>query len=426
MNGFDVITENLARGVALHTIADEKYKTEYLSVFISLPLTEENATYASLTARVLQRGSASYPTMKALSRALDENYAATLGASAFKCGEKEVFSINLVTIKERYALSGESVFKSCLDILEDMYKNPLLENGAFVPEYVEGERQNLIDSISAQINNKASYSRRRFLSAMCEGEAFAVNGEGDIETAKEITPETLYSFYKDVIMNAPCDIFYVGEKSADEVAGLLSPIFSERDGETALECDVVYGKREVKRVVENMDIAQGHLWIGFRTGLTYNSPDYLAGVMFNMVLGGDVTGKMFMNLREKMSLCYTCHSSLDSAKGLLMAYAGIDVANAEIAEKAFFEQLEKIQAGEISDDEISDAKKSYANRMREILDNPSILPMWYFLRLGAWEVRDPARDAEDIEKITREDIVRISKTVELDTVYLLSGKGDKE
>lgn len=426
MNGFDVITKTLAKGVALHTIADEKYKTEYLSVFISLPLTEENATYSSLAARVLQRGSANYPTMKALSRALDENYAATLGASAFKCGEKEVFSFNLVTIKERYALSGERVFKNCLDILEDMYKNPLLENGAFLSEYVEGERQNLIDSISAQINNKASYSRRRFLSAMCEGEAFAVNGEGDIEIAKSVSKESLYAFYQNTVMTAPCDIFYVGEKSAGEVAELLSPIFSDRVGKAPDECSVIHTKREVKRVTENMDIAQGHLWIGYRTGLTYKSPDYLAGVMFNMVLGGDVTGKMFMNLREKMSLCYTCHSSLDSAKGLLMAYAGIDVSNAEVAEKAFYEQLEKIQNGEITDDEISDAKKSYANRMREILDNPSILPMWYFLRLGAWDVRDPARDAEDIEKITREDIVRISKTVELDTVYLLAGKGDKE
>ncbi len=426
MDGFDVITKKLANGVLLHTIADEKYKTEYLSVFASLPLSEESATYASLTARVLQRGSVNYPTMKALSRALDENYAATLGASAFKCGEKEVFSLNLVTVKERYALSGETVFKNCLEILEDMYKNPLLENGGFVSEYFEGERQNLIDAISAQINNKASYSRHRFLASMCEGEAFGVNGDGDIETAKKATSEALYAFYKNTVMNAPCDIFYVGEKSADEVASLIAPIFSDRNAKAPDECDIIYGKREVKRVCENMDIAQGHLWIGFRTGLTYNSPDYLAGVMFNMVLGGDVTGKMFMNLREKMSLCYTCHSSLDSAKGLLMAYAGIDVANAEVAEKAFFEQLEKIQNGEITDEEISDAKKSYANRMREILDNPSILPMWYFIRLGAWDVRDPARDAEDIDKITREDIVRISRTVELDTVYLLAGKGDKE
>ena len=425
MTGSEITTRRLSGGAMLHTIADEKYKTEYLSVFLSLPLTSENATYASLVARILQRGSKSYPTMKSLSRALDDNYAATLGASAFKCGEREVFAITLTTIKERYALSEEKIFKNSVEILLDMFFSPLVENGGFLPEYFESERRNLIDSISAEINNKTSYSHKRFISAMCEGEAFAVNGEGDIETSRAATPEKAYEFYKNVLLGAPCDIFYVGEKDAAEVASLLDSAFVVKGDETH-EAEIIYEKREVKRVSETMDIAQGHLWIGFRTGITFSSDNYLAGVLFNMVLGGDVTGKMFMNLREKMSLCYSCHSALESSKGILKAYAGIDASNAQITEKAFFEQLQKICDGDITDDEISDAKKSYANRMREIMDNPSILPMWYFLRKGAWDKRSPERDAEDIEKLCREDIVKIAKSVELDTVYLLAGKGENE
>ena len=148
--------------------------------------------------------------------------------------------------------------------------------------------------------------------------------------------------------------------------------------------------------------------------------------MLNMVLGGDVTGKMFMNLREKMFLCYTCHSSMDSNKGILMAYAGIDPSNAALTEKAFFEQLDKIKSGDITDDEIDDAKKSFANRMREIVDNPSLLASWYYIRCQSGVWRDPERDAEDIEKITREDIMKIANSIILDTVYLLSGKGENE
>lgn len=417
-----ITTVKLCDGRSLHTIYDDKYKTEYLSIFFSLPLTVENASYSSLAARVLQRGSEGFSSMKELSQALDDNYSTTVGAGAFKCGEREIFSFNLVTLKDRYALSDEKIFDRGVEILTDLMLRPLTCDGGFIPEYVDGEKQNLIDSINAQINNKAAYSRRRFISAMCEGEPFSVNGEGDVETVKNASPVELYDFYKNVIMTSPCDIYYVGEKSAEEVTEIFKDILGE-GGEypaTAVE----YSPRDVKRVNETMDIAQGHLWIGFRTGITYSSENYLDAVLFNMVLGGDVTGKMFMNLREKMSLCYTCHSSMDSNKGILMAYAGIDPSNAEICEKAFFEQLDKIKNGDLTDVEISDAKKSFANRMREIVDNPSLLATWYFMRRGS--DRDPERDAEDIEKITREDIVKIANSIILDTVYLLAGKGENE
>ena len=421
-----IITKSLSDSRRFHAIYDEKYKTEYLNVFFSLPLTPVTATYASLTARVLQRGSVSFPSMKELSRALDDNYSSTVGAGVMKCGDREIFSLNLVGIKDRFALAGEKVFDRGLEILSDLFFNPLVENGGFLSEYFDGERQNLIDSINAQINNKGQYSRRRFLSAMCEGEAFSVNAEGDVDCIKDATPQKVYEFYKNTLMNAPCDIFYVGEKNSDEVFALIEKLFADNGKDKIPPSEIVYGNREVKRVSESMDISQGHLWIGFRTGITYASENYLDAVMFNMVLGGDVTGKMFMNLREKMSLCYTCHSSMDSNKGILMAYAGIDPTNAEKTEKAFFEQLEKIKSGDITDDELEDAKKSFANRMREIVDNPSLLAMWYYIRLQAGAVRDPERDAVDVEKITREDIMKIAHSVKLDTVYLLSGKGENE
>lgn len=421
-----IITKTLSETRRFHAIYDEKYKTEYLSIFFSLPLTAENATYCALTARVLQRGSVGFPSMKELSRALDENYSSTVGAGVFKCGDREIFSLNLVNIKDRFALSGEKVFDRGVEILSDLFFNPLVQNGGFLPEYFDGEKQNLIDSINAQINNKAAYSRRRFIGAMCEGEAYAINGEGDVETVKQATPSAVYEFYKNTLLSAPCDIFYVGEKNPDEVFEIFEDTFKSDAKVNLPDPEIIYGEREVRRTVENLDIAQGHLWIGFRTGITYASENYLDAVMFNMVLGGDVTGKMFMNLREKMSLCYTCHSSMDSNKGILMAYAGIDPTNAEKTEKAFFEQLDKIKAGEISDDEIEDAKKSFANRMREIIDNPSMLAMWYFIRYQSGALRDPARDAEDIERVSREDIVRIANSIIPDTVYLLAGKGENE
>ncbi len=421
-----ILHKKLSESAVLHTVSDTKYKTEYLSLFFSLPLTERNATFSSLTARVLQRGSASYPTMKSLSRALDANFASSVGASAFKCGEREIFSVNLVSMKEQYALNGEKVFSKGVEILTDVLFNPVLENGGFVEEYFLSERENLKDSISAQINNKASYARIRFIANMCEGEPYAVNGEGNVSLLENVSSSELYDFYKNTILSCACDIYYVGEKSEEEIEKLLKPYFPDKNSVTLPKPVITSCVHSTKRVSENIDIAQGHLLIGYRTGITYSSDNYLSAALFNMVLGGDVTSRMFMNLREKMSLCYSCHSSLDASKGILVCYAGIDPSNAEVCESAFYEQLEKIKAGEISSEELSQAKLSYANRMREIADNPSLLPMWHFMRKDAAGLRDPERDALGIQEVTREDVMKIANEIELDTVYLLSGKGDKE
>lgn len=425
MNQSEIFTKNTAVGVRFHSIFDSRYKTEYLSIYFSMPLNVVNASYATLSSRVLQRGSVSFPSMKSISNALDENYAASLGAGTFKNGESEVFSVNLVTVKDRYSLSGEEIFRRGIEILTDFVLNPLVSDGGFLREYFDSEKQNLIDSINAKINNKVSYSHSRFISHMCCDEAFATASDGDIETVKNADRCKVFEFYRQMIKSAPCDIFYVGEKNPEEVIDLIRGLFGDREDVDFPKTEVITEQRSLKRITETLDIAQGHLWIGFRTGITYSSPDYLSLVLFNMVLGGNVTGKMFMNLREKMSLCYTCHSSLDSVKGLLSAYAGIDSANAEKTEKAFFEQLDKIRAGDISDDEISDAKKSFANRMREIIDNPSLLATWHFIRLQSGALRDPASDAENIKQICREDIVRIANEIVPDTVYLLAGRGEK-
>ncbi len=418
-----IVTKMISKGVNIHTLFDKEYKTEYLTLFVSVPLTKENATKTSLLARVLQRGSVNFPTMTDISRALDTNFASSVGVSAFKCGEREVFCASLSCLKDRFALNGEKIFKKGADILREIVFAPLLENGKFKEEYFVSEKQNLKDSISAQMNNKASWSRTRFISHMCEGEAFSVNGEGDISVADKITNEELFRFWNDVVKNSPVDIYYVGEKSDAEVEETVKDYFNRTDVLPLPETLIVSKADSVKNISEKMDIFQGHMWIGYRTGITYSSPNYLEAVLFNMILGGDVTGKMFMNLREKMSLCYSCHSTLDASKGILTAYAGIDSGNFEKAKNAFFEQFEKIKNGEITPDEVLDAKKAYANRMREISDNPSVLAMWYFMRSGS--ERDPERDARDIMEISVERAVEFAKTVSLDTVYILAG-GEKE
>lgn len=411
----------VTKGVTLYYIEDGKYKTNYLNIYFSLPLTAKNATYMNLLARVLKRGSENYPTMSALNHALDMNYASTVTVTAAKEGEKEVFLLSLATLKNEFAPNGEDIFGDSTKILFDLLENPLVENGAFRCDYFESEKKNLRDSILSQINNKAAYARMRFVSAMCEGEAYAVNGEGDISLLDTITPESLYKFLKTLLTTAVCDIYFVGSESEEKVTGAISALFEgvERLPLAVPKSVIKTEASEKKDKTEKMDITQGHLLLGFRTPVTYSHPDYLKFVLFNMVLGGDVSSKMFMNIREKKSLCYTCYSSLDGTKGILFAYAGIDPEKKDETLSAFFTELQNIREGKVTKDELDDAKKAYINRMREIEDNPALLAPWYHLRLERDTETPPSFDAEKIAALTLDDVVYAANMIEQDTIYFL-------
>ncbi len=410
-------------GVTLHYIKDEKYKTNYLNFYFSLPLTAENATKSALLVKVLKRGCTKFPTMGDLNSALEMNYSSGLIFSSFKQGEKTVLSISLSTLKNRYAPLGEDIFADGVDILFEMLFAPLLEGDEFKSEYFESEKRNLKDQILAQINNKALYARTRFVAQMCQGEAFAVNGDGEIDALDRITSKELYAFLQEIIKTAVCDIYFVGSENESRVKELLSTPFTsfERKDLPRPKTQIIYEKSN-KDITERLDIAQAHLFIGYRMPVTYSSPDYLKFVLFNMVLGGDVSSKMFMNIREKLSLCYTCYSSCDATKGIFFAYAGIAPENKEKAMSAFYTELENIRAGKVSETELDDAKKAYINRMREIVDNPSLLPMWFHIRLESGVDTSPLKDAESISKLTLDDVVWAAKQILPDTVYFLTSE----
>ncbi len=416
-----ISSSEIARGAKLYYINDGKYKTNYTNIYFSMPLTAENTTSASLVAKILKRGCVRYPSMAELNAALDMNYSTTLSFSAFKQGEKSVFCVSAATLKNRFAMSGEDILSVALEIMFEALLNPLTENGGFLKEFFESEKRNLKDSIEAQINNKAAYSRSRFIKTMCKNEAYSVNGEGDVEILNALTPNKLYDFLCDMLKNAICDIYFVGDESEKRVKGLLCDKLSAiersegRRIKTSLVTDVTGAN-----VTETLDIEQAHLWVGYRTPATFSSPDYLKFVLFNMILGGDVSSKMFMNIREKLSLCYTCYSSLDGVKGIFMAYAGIAPENKEKTLNAFFEELEAIREGKVSEKELNDAKKAYINRMKEIEDNPSMLPSWYFMRLESDIPHDPTSNAREIAGLTLDDVVWASKQIELDTIYYLT------
>ncbi len=418
-----LIKKQIGDGVNLNYIETDKFKTGSLSVNFIAPLDSESASKNALIPNILMRGSVKYPNMAEINKKLDYLYASSLSARNMKRGEMQIFGISAGMIDSAYAMNGEDLIAEVTDVLGDILFNPITDGDAFSEAYTESEKSNLIDAINAKINNKTYYARQRCIQEMCKNERFGLDETGTVEEVKACTAASIFAHYKTALETYPVEIFFVGKCDIDALGAKLSEMFARIDRKpiSIPKTEIIRSCDTPRSITEDMPVNQGKLTIGFRSGITLSDDDYPALMMFNEVFGGGVTSKLFMNVREKMSLCYYCASAPDATKGLLTVASGIEVDKREIAEKAIFDQLEAVRRGELSDEEIKSARLGLVNNYRELSDSARGLETWYLGRALAGLSDTPDDVIAALSKVTREDIVAAAKKASLDTVYFLNG-----
>ena len=412
----------IGNSTALNVIDTEKFKTNFLSVNFVLPLKRETASKNALLFRVLQRGSEKYPTVAALNGRLDYLYATTVGLRNYKRGEAQIIGLAAEMLDNDYADGTDLVFEVCDFIRELIFKPLLGDDGLFLSNYVEQEKENLINDIQAKINDKRRFASFRCYEEMCRGEAFGISELGTEEDTAKITPASLYRHYLDVIKKARIEVFFVGRCEPALLEKNVRAVFSgvDREESEPIVTDIIKNVKKVRYVEDKLPVTQGKLSLGFRTCVGVNDPDYQTLVMFNEIFGGSVASKLFMNVRERLSLCYYCSSSLESYKGTMMVNSGIEFDKREVAEREIMAQLDALRGGDISDYEYSSAKRSLKNSFMHMLDSPTSMELYYLGRMivGVFETIEDT--AKKFEGVSKEDISAVAKNVKLDTVYFMS------
>jgi len=423
-----LIKKQIANGISLSYLETEKFKTGFMSVNFIAPLDASAAAKNALIPVILLRGSKKYPNMAEINKKLDYLYASSLSTRNNKRGEMQIFGLKASMIDSSYTMNGEDLVSEVTDMLFDVLLDPVTNGDAFDASYTESEKKNLTDAINANINNKTYYARQRCISEMCKNERFGIPETGTVDDVAACTPKSVYEQYRYALRSYPMEIFFVGRCDIDALADKLTALFEnlERVPQPIPKTEVVRAAANVKHINEDMPVNQGKLSIGFRTGTVIGEKDHLALIMFNEIFGGGVTSKLFMNVREKMSLCYYCSSAPDSNKGIMMVNSGIEVGNRDIAEKAIFDQLDAVRAGDFTDEDQENARLGIVNRYRELSDSASGLESWYLGRKLLGIEGDPDSVAASFDAVTRDEIIAAANKVTLDTVYFLNGtlKGD--
>lgn len=414
----------LSEGINLYVMPTDKFKTVSAFVYLHTPLTQEAVTANALLPMVLVRGTAAHPTTPDWVRHLDELYGATVGYDVLRRGEVHSLLFKLELPAESYLTEAGGLLLKGLDALADVILRPAMEGDGFKADFVSQEKSNLEEIIKGLINNKMRYAVHRCREIMCQGEAYALHQHGRVEDLPSITPASLYQHWQQVLAQAVVDILVVGNVEADAVAEAVRQRFQFPAGGPRRMPETVV-KREagpLKVEQEPQPVNQGVLVIGFRTGVVARDPDYFAMVVANAILGGYSHSKLFVNVREKHSLAYSAYSAVEAIKGIGFMYAGVEFANFDKARDIMLAQLQGLQNGQISAEEMEATVRSLVNDSLAALDSPHRMvdefvggllagrPTSVEERVAGFQAARPADVATAAQRFKPEAVYMLTKT----------------
>ena len=414
----------IKNGINLNLIKTDKFKTNLLSVFLTVPLNENTITKNALIPAILRRGSNILKTQEEISKTLEEMYGASFDCGVDKIGDNQVLKFYLETINNSYVENEENILKEAINILLDLVFNPLVNNNKFDETYVESEKNNLKQIIEGRKDAKATYALERCIEEMYKNLPYALYKYGKLEDLKNINAENLYEQYKKLINECKIDIFISGditEEVKNEVIENKNIVSLEERNPNYIESNKenrIKQEKQEEIVSESMDVTQGKLILGLDM-LKEQEDDKYTALIYNAILGGTPNSKMFQNVREKNSLAYTASSSYIRQKGNIFVKCGIEIDNYEKALKIIKEQIEDMKKGEFTEEDIKQAKVNIVSTIKFIPEEQDTELLYYFSQELSGYQMNSEEYINKVNSITKGQIVELANRIQINTIYFL-------
>jgi len=418
-------------GVWLSYLHSEKFKTACMSLTLLTQLQRETASMNALIPYVLRRGTTRYPDMEQLSGRMEELYGLAIEPAVRRIGEIQCLGFYASIPEEDFIPGKEKILHEACALLGQLLLSPVTRGGLLLPKYVDSEKEKLIDLIRSRINEKRSYAMHRCIEHMCCFEDYAVGRLGSESEAEAINYKKLTRQYRELLASSPVEIFYCGRSSKKSVISALKDALEvmprgEINYDIGTDVRMNAVEDDIRYVEEELDVSQGKLVMGFRLGECMEEPDLASLYVFNAVYGSGVTSKLFVNVRERLQLCYYAGSVLDTHKGLMLVSSGIEFDKFTQARDEIFAQLENIKQGQVSEDELNWAKAGVASDLRSLMDSQGDLEGFYLSQTLDGCEYGPMELAELVDGVSLEEIQEIAAGIECDLVYFLKGSEEEE
>ena len=417
----------ICSGVNLTCIPSKKFKTIKLSFTMFTPLSSEMASKNAIIPELLITSCKKYPSLSSISKCLDNLYGADISSSVDKHGDIQVLTISSSCINNELTFEPHNdILFEISNLLCEVIFNPLVDENGFIDKNVSQQKRQLIEIIESELNDKRSYAKYRCEQLMCKDEKFGINKYGTIEDVKKITEKEVLKAWENLLKTSRIEIMAIGNTDPNLIKEVFLKYFSNIERKNIVECqtEVIREVKDVKTYNDKMDVTQCKLVMGFRTNSAGDDIDVSATRLMIALLGGTPNSKLFLNVREKLSLCYYCSSRYDKQKGIMLIESGVEEANIEKAKEAILSQIEDIKAGNFNKDDVDATKMYLSQSFKKINDSLSSLDDWYILQTFSKYTKSPEEVIEEINKVTENEIIKSANKLSLDTIYILSSKNE--
>lgn len=422
----------LMPGVKLTAVQTNKFKTCLLGITFMEPLSAETAAENALLPAVLRRGTQKHPDMNSMSAALDELYGGAVEPVIRKKGELQCIGFLGSFLDDAFIPEKFDMLQSASKFMAEMLLDPAGQAGAFEETYLQSEKTNQINRIRSRMNDKQQYAMHRLTRQMFSEEPYGVDKLGEEAAVAAITGESLWKRYETLLNTAPIQLYYCGSAPIERVEAAMKAALSklpsgQRQSFANAEEQKNPKQQATRYFGDRMEVTQGKLTMGFRLDAPYVEPNNSAALLvFNAIFGGSTTSKLFMNVREKLSLCYYANSMVDKYKGVLFVSSGVAFDRYEQARDEIIAQLDDCRKGKIAQDEMEAARRFIVNNLRITMDAQGRLEE-FWLGQAVAKRDDTIKELIDaVECVNLEDIKTVAQKLWLDSVYFLQGKEGAE
>jgi len=413
----------------IYKINSEKFKSIYFSINFTMPVNKRQISENALLSAVLGKSNKKFKTQKEIQMYLFSLYGANFDIGIEKFGDLYNIEFRGECINKKYLPNNTDVVNEVLEFLYDAIYNPNVLNGAFDEEVVEREKDFILNKIREVKDDKLRYGIRKMEELMCKDEPFSTYVYGDEDDIYKITSSDLYKRYNEVISNS-CITFIISGNllGYEDIEEKVNNIFNNKLVSKLNYKELIYNQKlnHIQEVVEeSQQTTQSVLSYGLRIN-NPNSNDFYKLSVYNALLGGTPSSKLFQNFREKESLAYTVRSRYYRFKDIIIIYAGIQKENYEKAKLVLENEINKIKDGEISDEEFEASKKSIISDLKEWNDSKIALSKMFISNL--FSLKNDSLTLEQMvdkfEKVTKQDIIDIASKITIEKIYFLGGENN--
>ncbi|WP_345773992.1 EF-P 5-aminopentanol modification-associated protein YfmF [Streptococcus cristatus] len=413
----------IIKGVHLHFIQSEKFKTNKIKVRFSAPMSEKTIAGRVLTASILETSNALYPTSQAFREKLANLYGANYSTSLSRRGLVHYLDINLSFVRDQFLSRKNMLADEILDFLKASLFFPLSNGQAFDTKTFEIEKRNVLTDLEAEIENHFYHAHRELNNLFYDLPEMRIPRVATIELVEKETAETSFAAFQQMLNQDQIDFFFIGDFNEIAVREKIQEFqFSEREQPLQLSYQQNYSNI-TREKLEQRDVHQSIVELAYHFSSQYGDRSHLPLIVLNGLLGGFAHSKLFVNVREKESLAYTISSSFDIFSGLMRIYAGIDRANRTKTIALINRQILDLKRGHFTDEELEQTKNMLKNSILLAQDRQNtLIERAYmssvlgkkFLSLEAW--------LKALENVSKADLIEAAQQLKLQAIYFMEGK----